>query len=484
MEDVINQWYGWIRPNNLRRTKVGLLSIGRKNGKTELMSALTSYHLLADGEISPHCCSCAVDREQAGQIFEKFRWSIENNNQLKHALHITPSKKEILFPKKNGSYKSLSSDNQGKGKFGHGHTLVVYDELAFHRDDGLYTALKNSGDSRPNSLQLITSTAGWNKNGVFYRLIEYSRKILAGEIVDIGFNPFIYEVQNIDTADLESPEVWRQANPSLGLGPLSIDDYREGWNRAKIDISSRLDWTRLKNNNWTDGKDGWLPVEKWDASRGFLPEFDKSTPVYVGLDGGQVQDIFGIVCVFPVNNKYYVKSIGLVPQKAVDDRVKNNLIPYTRFTMDKSLKIVPGDCISIEDDVYPILNDIISKYNVKCVTVDKWQLRQLSQHYMKQDILFYEFTQNHANYTDPCRSLERILLDGKLVHDGNELMRWQVANAQLERNGKGYIMPKKPSPSATIDTVVALTMAMSQAVQHGNNETKPSVYTTRGLITC
>jgi phage terminase large subunit-like protein len=50
---------------------------------------------------------------------------------------------------------------------------------------------------------------------------------------------------------------------------------------------------------------------------------------------------------------------------------------------------------------------------------------------------------------------------------GKSLLRWQLGNVELDRDQRGYIMPRKPSHSATIDTAQALVMAMSQAVLHG-----------------
>ena len=170
--EFIESVYCWKRPDGRRRVKVALLTLARKNGKTELLAGLTLYHLLADGEQSPSCVSCAVDREQAAQIYAKCEWSIRNNAKLSSVLHCVPSRKEITYPAGNGKYKSASSD--AAGKYGHGHSFVVYDELAFHKNDNLYTALQNSTDAKANGLQIIISTAGFNKNGVFYRLYDYS----------------------------------------------------------------------------------------------------------------------------------------------------------------------------------------------------------------------------------------------------------------------------------------------------------------------
>jgi phage terminase large subunit-like protein len=451
--------YCWRRKDGRRRVKVALLTLARKNGKTAILAGQTAWHLWGAGHQSGSVVSCAVDREQAGQIFDSLHWSIKQNPRLAKVSHVVPSRKEVNYPAKNGRYKSLSCD--AGGAYGHGHVFVCHDELAFHKSDALFTALKNSTDSRPDGLQVIISTAGFNKNGAFFRLYQYAKAVLSGEVIDTTFMPWVFEIDQPEQHDLDSPDTWRLSNPSLGT-TLDIDDFKAQWSRAKFDTAGKLDFYRLKFNSWTEGRECWLPVEKWEASKGEFPDL-KGAPVHIGLDGGGLQDISACTAVFPVNGKYYVRSWGLVPRKACEERITKNLVPYQRFTLDGSLKIIPGDVIGIETDLYPLLDRLIADHDVKTLTVDRWQLDQLAQHYMALGVNVLRFAQNHARYNDPCRTLERVLLNDQLRTDGNSLLRWQVGHVMLSRNPQGQVKPEKPSEGASIDCVVALVMAMSQA---------------------
>lgn len=471
----IESVYCWIRPDGRRRVKVALLTLARKNGKTALVAGLTAYHLLADGELKPSCVSCAVDTEQAGQIFESLHWSYKNNSKLRAALNPVPSRKELQYPAKDGKYKSVSSD--ASGKFGHGHSFVVYDELAFHKNDRVHAALQNSTDSRPNGLQVIISTAGWNKNGVFFRLYQHSKKILAGDILDTGFQPWVYETP--DDADLDEPTTWRLANPSLGI-TLNEEDFRGQWQRVKNDIAGRLDFLRLKFNCWTEGETSWLSPERWELCKGPFPDLT-GAPCFIGVDAGQTQDLTAVTAVFPIGGKFYIRSWGIAPKKAAQEREKQNLVSYQRFTLDNSLKLVDGDCVGIEEDLYPLLDTLIKQHQVRAIVIDKWQLLQLSQHYMKKKLAVFEFPPFHSRFNEPTLAVERAVLDGKLVHDGNALLRWQIGHTQLDRDGKGYVKPKKPTAAAKIDNVVSLIMAFSVAMQDGVNAPLPSRYEGAGI---
>jgi phage terminase large subunit-like protein len=305
MKDFIHSVYSWFRPDGLRFTKIGLLTCARKNAKSALTYGLTAYHLLADGMMSPRCASVAVNKEQAAQIYDWLRFAVESNVKLASALHCVNHKKQILYPKKNGHYRSLSSDVGGK--FGHGFGFVVHDELAFHKKDDLYNALKNSGDAIPNSLQVITSTAGFNKNAQFFKLVQYGKKVLAGEVVDPTFQPWVFETP--DAADLDDEANWRLANPSLGV-THGIEDFRAQWNRDKQEATSRHTFCILKFNQYKDAENVWIPVEAWDACKAILPPLD-GRAVVLGVDVGATRDLTAVSLVAPLDDKTVaVKSWG------------------------------------------------------------------------------------------------------------------------------------------------------------------------------
>jgi phage terminase large subunit-like protein len=77
------------------------------------------------------------------------------------------------------------------------------------------------------------------------------------------------------------------------------------------------------------------------------------------------------------------------------------------------------------------------------------------------------FTQNHLNYNEPMRELERLANAGLLEHGGNKVMSWMVNNVQINRNAAGYVMPDKGANRLKkIDGVPASLMALAEAIKH------------------
>lgn len=474
MREVIDSWYCWRKPDGTRSTKVGLLTCGRKNAKSCLTYGLTAYHLIADNESSPSCVSCAVNREQAGQIFEWFKFAVEHNHQLSKSLHVVPSKKLIHYPRRNGRYRSLSSD--AGGNFGHGHTFVIHDELAFHKRDDVYTALKNSTDAKPNGLQVITSTAGWNKNGAFYKLVQYGRKVLSGEVLDPTFQPWIFEAS---TDDFDDPRNWHAANPSLGV-VQSVEDFAANWNRDKQEGTSRLSAIRLKMNRWTDAENSWIGVEDWDACRGHVPDLG-GLPVVLGVDVGASRDLTAISLACPQGDRVFVRSWGFVPKGVFSTRDNANLHIYQTCQQDGSLTVTEGTATD-EQRLIAFLDDLCKRHQVRAVVFDKWQSLVVSNYLAKRGVTVWNFPQTHSYFNAPALELEKLVGQRRLVHDGNSLLRWQVGHTYLHRDNKGYVKPATSRPENKKDNLIALLMALSQCLA-GEAAPRKSVYDDGGIFT-
>jgi phage terminase large subunit-like protein len=79
----------------------------------------------------------------------------------------------------------------------------------------------------------------------------------------------------------------------------------------------------------------------------------------------------------------------------------------------------------------------------------------------------------------PFRSLLESIATGKLIHDGNPVMRWMAGNTTAKEQN-GMIAPSKQSASEKMDGITALTMALALA---GESLCKrESVYDRRGII--
>src|SRR5262245_42434497 len=79
---IIRAWYAEDESGH-RVVRTGLLTMGRKNGKTSLVAALGLCHLLGpEREARGQVVAAASDRDQSGLIFDELVAFIEDNPEF------------------------------------------------------------------------------------------------------------------------------------------------------------------------------------------------------------------------------------------------------------------------------------------------------------------------------------------------------------------------------------------------------------------
>ena len=90
--------FGWKRSDGSRRYRRAHIEIPKKNGKSALASMLSLFLLLADGEPGANVGNVAVDREQAGIVFDGAAAMVRNSPELAGVLDVIDSRKTIVHP--------------------------------------------------------------------------------------------------------------------------------------------------------------------------------------------------------------------------------------------------------------------------------------------------------------------------------------------------------------------------------------------------
>ena len=75
----------------------------------------------------------------------------------------------------------------------------------------------------------------------------------------------------------------------------------------------------------------------------------------------------------------------------------------------------------------------------------------------------FRMAQNQSMFNEPIKELLQAVKDGRVVHDGNPLLRWAVNNAVLYKNRQGDVMFDKSKSAEKIDPIVSVTMAFRVA---------------------
>ena len=90
-----------------------------------------------------------------------------------------------------------------------------------------------------------------------------------------------------------------------------------------------------------------------------------------------------------------------------------------------------------------------------------------------------EVRQGPRSLSEPMKLLEALVLDRKIAHGGNPVLRWMVSNTAARMDANENIAPDKEHSAERIDGVVGTIMALSRAIV--DNTPGPSIYDGRGL---
>ena len=96
--DIIRPFFGTINPQTgLRQYRTLYLELPRKNGKSELIAAVTLYCLFGDGEYGGQVYGAAADKAQAGLIFDVAAQMVLNDPYLRGLVSISHRDKNMAF---------------------------------------------------------------------------------------------------------------------------------------------------------------------------------------------------------------------------------------------------------------------------------------------------------------------------------------------------------------------------------------------------
>ncbi len=459
VHDIIEPIYGWVDDQGLRRYRRAAIFVSKKNGKSSLMAALVLYHLLADGEPGAAVFGAAVDRIQAGVIYRSVAASVRANPELARALEVIDSRSTIVHKPTASRYTCLAADSWRAE--GIDASAVVVDELHAHRKPDLVQALTYAGAARAQPLVVAISTAGESRNGIGYQWYQDARLVEASPEANPTFFGKIYEAKEDDARGVESPEVWRDANPSLGV-TISEKDFANDYADSLTSGTKRTSFLRYRLGIWAQADARWFHGDDW-AKCGREPlEPLAGRPCWVGVDLASNLDMTSAAFVFKEQDgSYAVEWKYWVPSETVGDRVREG-IPYDTWIREGWVTVTDGHRLDHE----AVARDIVAygeSHEIRGVGVDPWQAGALETLLQREGIEVKSVAQRTAYLNAPCKLLEALVVEGRLRHGGNPVAAFNANNVCVYTDPTGMIKPDKAKSSEKIDGIAALVNALALA---------------------
>lgn len=438
-----------------------LLLIARKNGKSELCSALALTEMIIGGKGLDIVCS-SNDDNQASILTD----AIDTMR-----LMIDPESVDTWRNQK--GIKCLINDNKifklsdkTRNKEGRNIDFGIVDEVHEMKENIIVKSIEQSQSLKLNPKLILITTEGFVNDGFLDEELIRARAILNGELEDKASKRFLIWLYTQDSENEvwqgnEENQLWKKSNPTLGKVKRysyleqQVDKAKSSKTERNFVLSKDFN---LKVSNAT----AWLNSEDYNYESSFDLEEFRNCLCFGAVDLAETTDLCSAKLLFmkPNDNKKYVHSMYWIPEKKLlrgnDD--KSAGAKYKEWAKQGLIRICEGNYIDtsvIADWFYSMYttygfrpymtgydskfaNEFINRmdrYNFESETI--WQRPEV----MSQSINMVE-----ADLTD------------QLIIGLNEIDKWCLSNASLKVDNKGFgILEKiKGQVAKKIDGAVTL----------------------------
>lgn len=440
--------FGFIDINGNRMCREALLIVAKKNGKSLLASIVGLYLQIGDAEPGPEVYAVATKKDQAKIIWNEAKRMVRKSPAL--IRRIKPLVAELSSELYNdGTFKPLASDSDTlDGLNVHG---ALMDEIhQWKNGRALYDIIADGVSVRNQPLIFITSTAGTVREDIYDQKYDEAERVINGLFdedgyKDIHFFPFIYELDV--RKEWVNPDCWIKANPGLGTIKKSAT-LAEKVAKAKENHDLIKNLVCKEFNIRETSTEAWLTFEQVDNKATF--DITQLKPRYGigGCDLSSTTDLTNATIIFmvPGDNHIYVLQMYWLPEDLLEQRVKEDKIPYDKWKEKGFLRTCPGNRVHYKyvKEWYEEIQNDLDIYLYKC-GYDAW-----SATYFVEDMksafgasVMDPVHQGKKTLSGPMKSLGADLSSKRIVYNNNPILKWCLANTSVDMDKNGNIQPAK-----------------------------------------
>lgn len=450
---VLGSLFGWVhKDTGLRRFKEGLIFVGRKNGKTTLISGVSLYGVSKDGENGADIPLLANSMKQARLLFDEAKAMVKASPKLRQRFR--PLRDAIHFDKTFSKIEPQASDSEKLD--GLNTHIGVFDEIHEYKDYKLINVIKNSRGSRDQPLLIYISTAGYQLDGPLVTYYEQGDDVLNGVHAEQSDERTFYYIAELDDeSEFEQPEMWIKANPNIGVS-LKLQDMIEDWEKAKRVPSERNDFITKKFNMFVNSsEESFLDFETLKKNNKEI-DFDQlvTVPCVGGFDLSDTEDFTSACLEFPMveTGEVVVLSHSWVPLRKV--LLENENIPYREYEQLGLLTIVKDEYIK-KEYVESWFVEQSKRFIIERIAFDPAKAYGLVESLTARGFQMDVVRQGYTTLGPAVDDVKERFLDGNVIFNNNRLFRWYVNNVKMVEDRNRNKIPTKIGRYRKIDGFAA-----------------------------
>lgn len=442
--------YGFIDIEGNRKHQRVILIVGKKNGKSLLDSIMGLYGLVGDGEGGPEIYAVATKKDQAKIVWQEAKRMVKKSPVLRK--RIKTLSYDILSEFNDGIFKALASDADSLDGLNI-HVVIMDEWHQWKSGRALYDIMADGITAREQPLIIMTSTAGTIREDIFDEIyeeaeIQFNNMKLGNEVDDRTLF-FVYELDK--KSEWWDANNWVKANPGLG----TIKKLRALQDKAKrVAGNSRLEknFVCKEFNIRETSVEAWLAFEQLNNPATY--NLKNLKPRY-GIGGSDLASTTDLTCgtvifMVPGDDTIYVKQMYWLPEDLLEQRIKDDKIPYDLWEEQGLLRTTPGNKVHYKYVTEWFL-EMQNEYDIYIPWhgYDAWS----AEYYVEEMKSYFgkdgmeEVSQTKKTLSGPMKSLGADLEKNRINYNNNPILKWCLSNTSVDIDKNDNIQPVKTSKS-------------------------------------
>jgi phage terminase large subunit-like protein len=475
----------YIKGTQERRFKEAMIMLGRKNGKTSFVAALSFAVSIMQRRSGSTVYVVAAALKQSMESYKFIDFSLTykgirdefsiKDNAMEHSIQYTFEANGV--PDGSIDIQIMASNPDAQDSFN--CNFAIADEMAAYKKASQYNRFKEAMKGYTNKLMIGITTAGDNANSFGYRRMEYAAKVAAGTVKDDEMFAFIAraDVDDKGNCDYTNPIQHRKANPSYGVTIRPKEILNDAL-QAQNDPQQRKDFLSRSLNIYTTALKAWFDIEEFRASdRKYNWTLEELTKLKIdwfgGADLSRVYDLTAAALVGRYENVDIIITHGFTPVAQAAKKSDEDNIPLFGWEEDGWLTMCNSPTVNIGDIVNWFVKMRKMGFRIKAVGHDRKfageeyfpAMKKAGFNVIDQPQYFYLKSQGF-------RHIETAAKNGSLYYLHSTAYEYCVQNVAAVEKTDDAVQYEKVSPEMRIDLFDASVFATIQMVAREEKEKK------------
>lgn len=463
----ISALYGFKLLDGCSRFKKALFLISRKNGKSELCSALGLSEFINGNQGSDIVCS-SNDDNQASILYD----AVDLMRQMIDPKNEDTKRNQRFILNKVTNTKIFKMSDRTRNKEGRNIDTAFQDEAHELKENTIPKSIEQSQSLKINPKFIILTTEGFVVDGYLDEELRRARAIIYREASDPAANrylPWLY-TQDSEREVWEGNRqnrLWEKSNPTLGT--VKRWDYLE--EQVAIARASKADRIFVLSKDFNikqNAVEHWLNLEDYDYQAVYDLEDLRGAFCLGAVDLSETTDLTcaKVLMMKPNDNTKYIYTRYFIPESKLEDSDDwNEGARYKDWADEGLLTITEGNDIDLST-VADWFYSLYTQYNIRLWKAGydqkfakDWLARMGFYGWQKtggdeSDLVL--ILQNAQTLSNAIKLCEADFKSRLINYNENKIDKWCLENAGLKVDDLRQCLIVKSKASKRIDGAVCL----------------------------